>query len=71
MISSKNISVSQRLKFIRYFLSGKNFPNKFSSSSCGSALGVGFHVFFADLRMFIGLLEYFDLLSSVYNSNIV
>ena len=27
--------------------------------------------FFSDLRMFIGLLEYFDLLSSVYNSNIV
>ena len=27
--------------------------------------------FFSDLRMFIGLLEYFDLLSSVYNSNVV
>ena len=27
--------------------------------------------FFSDLRMFIGLVEYFDLLSSVYNSNVV
>ena len=57
--------------FIRYFLSVRNFPNKFSSSSCGSSLGVEFHNFFADLRMSLGLLEYFDLLSSVYNSNIV
>ena len=29
------------------------------------------YFFFADLRIFIGLLEYFDLLSSVYNSNFV
>ena len=72
MISSKDISASQRLKaFIRYFLSLRNFANKFSSSSCGSSVRVEFHSFFADLRMSLGLLEYFDLLLSVYNSNIV
>ena len=31
--------------FMRYFLSVRNFPNKFSSSSCGSLLGVEFHIF--------------------------
>ena len=56
--------------FIRFFLYVRNFPNKFNSSSCGSVLAVKFHIFFADLRMLLGLLEYFDLLSSVYNSNI-
>ena len=106
--------------FIRYFLSGKNFAKKFSSSSvqrccikkvlvkvsqilqgntcarvwhkCFSvkltkflrtiflyrtpqvtaSVGVEFFInFFPDLRMSLGLLGYIDLLSSVYNSNIV
>ena len=56
--------------FIRYFLYVRNFASSFSSSSYGSSLGVRFRKFFADLRMALGLLEYFDLLSSVYNSNI-
>ena len=45
---------------------------KFSSSSCGnSVICVEFFIsFFADLRVFLGLLECFNLLSSVYNSNI-
>ena len=30
-----------------------------------------FIIFFADLRMSVGLLEYYDLLLSVYNSSIV
>ena len=53
--------------FIRYSLSVRNCANNFSSSSCGSSLGVEFHNDFGDLRMSLGLLEYFDLLSSVYN----
>ena len=72
MISSKDISASQRWK-CSFFLLGL-FQNKFSSSSCGSSLGVEFHFFFfffSGLRMFIGLLECFDLLLSAYNSNIV
>ena len=57
---------------IRYFLSISNFSRKFSCSSCGSLLGVDFFInFCADLRMSVGLLNYFDLLSSVYNSNII
>ena len=71
MISSKDISASYIKVFIRCFLSVRNFANKFSNSSCGSSLGVEFHNFFADLRMSLGLLEYFDLLSSVDNLNIV
>ena len=55
--------------FIRYSLYVRKFAKKFSSSSCGSLLGVEFFIiFFADLRM---SLEYFDLLSSVCNSNII
>ena len=42
---------------------------KWFDSQCGSAFGAEIHIVF--LQMFIGLLEYFDLLSSVYNSNIV
>ena len=45
MISSKSISASQNIK-VFHFLSVRNFPNKFSSSSCGSSLGVEFHIFF-------------------------
>ena len=45
---------------IRYFLSVKNFTNKFSSSNCCRVS----HIFFVDLRMSLGLLEYFNLLSS-------
>ena len=59
--------------FIRYFLSISNFANKFSSSSFGSSLcGIKFfiEIFDAHLRMSVGLLECFDLLSSVYNSDI-
>ena len=49
-----------------------NFAKKFSSSSCGSLFGVEpFINVFADLRMSLGLVEYGDLLSSVYNWNIV
>ena len=66
MISSKDISASQRLKclldmFIRFpFV--RNFAEKFGSSSCGSLLGVELSInFFADLRMSLGLLECFDL----------
>ena len=56
---------------IRYFLSVRNFLNRFSSNSCGSSLGVETSIiFFSDL-MSLGWLEYLDLLSSVYNSNIV
>ena len=58
--------------FIIYFLSVRNFANKFSSSSSGSLLGIEFFIiFFADLNISLGFPEYFDLLSSVYNSNIV
>ena len=71
MIPSKDIYTTQKV-LIRYFLSVRDSANEFSSSSCGSVLGVEFFIiFFADLRMSLGLLEYFDLLSSVYNSNIV
>ena len=50
--------------FIRYFLYVRNFAKKFS------LLGVEFFIyfFFANLRISI---EYFDLLSSLCNSNIV
>ena len=58
--------------FIRYFLSVRNFAKKFSSSSCASLLGVEFFIkLFVDLRMSLGLLGYFDLLSSLYKSNVV
>ena len=58
--------------FIRYLYSVRNFAKKFSSSNCGSLLGVEiFIIFFADLRMYLGLLEYFNLLASVYDPNIV
>ena len=50
----------------------RNFAKKFSSSSKGSLLVVEFFInLFADLKMFLRLVEYFDLLSSVYNSSIV
>ena len=53
---------------IRYFLSARNFARKFISSSCGSLLDMEFfRNFFVDLRMPLVLLEYFGLLSSVYN----
>ena len=77
MISSKDISASQILKCSLDIFFVNSFLNKFSSRSCGSPLGVEFFyfyfyfLFFSDLRMSLGLLEYFDLLSSVYNSNIV
>ena len=45
MISSKDIKV-----FVRYFLSVRNFANKFSISSCGSSLGVEFHKFFCRFK---------------------
>ena len=58
--------------FITYIFSVRDFSQKFSSSSRGSLLGVEFFIkIFEDLRMSLGLLEYFDLLSPVYNSNIV
>ena len=63
--------------FIRYLYSVRNFAKKFSSSNCGSLLVVEiFIIFFADLRMYLGLLEYFNLLiydqyASVYDPNIV
>ena len=51
----------------RHFLSVRNFAKKVSSSSFGSCLlGVKFLTkVSADLRMSLGLLEYFDLLLSV------
>ena len=50
----------------------RNFAKKFSSSRKGSSPGVEFFInLFADLKMFLRLVEYFDLLSSVYNSNLV
>ena len=69
MISSKNISASQRLKssvdiffILRLFLRNSEIQLwKFAWCRV-------FHNFFADIRM---SLEYFDLLSSVCNSNIV
>ena len=64
------LGVSHKV-FIRYFLSVRHFANKVSSSSYGGSLGVEFHNFFEDLRIHLELIEYFDLLSSVYNSNIV
>ena len=57
------------------------FPVKFTkflrtpflwNTSCGCFCWCRvFHKFFADLRMSLGLLEYIDLLSTVYNSNII
>ena len=47
--------------FMKYFLSVRNFANKFSSSSRGSFwCGVFHRIFFLDLRMCLELLEYFD-----------
>ena len=56
--------------FIRYSVS--NLARKSTSSSFGSCVhGVGFFTkFFQDLIVCLELLEYFDLLLSVYNSDI-
>ena len=57
---------------IGYFLSVRDFGKKFSSSSFGSCL-LGAKCltnFVADLKMSLGLIEYFDSLSSVYNLDI-
>ena len=68
----KNVSITHRGSFVLFSFYGESkWKWKWLDSQCGSALGVEIHIFFADLRMFIGLLEYFDLLSSVYNSNII
>ena len=66
MISSKDIFRKVKLPN-RYFLSVRNFAKKVSSSSFESCLlGVTFFTkVSADLRMSLGLLEYFDLLLSV------
>ena len=50
------------------------FKNTFfyRTSQMAASVGVEFFVnFFADLRMSLGFLEYLDLLSAIYNSNIV
>ena len=64
MISFKDISALQRLKCsLDVFFSVTNFAKKFSSSSCGSSLSVGFFItVFADLRWSLRFLEYFDFL---------
>ena len=48
--------------FMKYFLSVRNFANKFSSSSRENFFGVEFfkEFFFLDLRMCLELPEYFD-----------
>ena len=57
---------------IKYLYSVRNFAKNFSNSNCGGLLGVEILIiFFADLRMCLGLLEYFNLLASVYDPNIV
>ena len=73
MISSKIYFWPTKVKlFIRYFLSLSNFAKEFSSSSFESyLLGVTlFIIIFEDLKMSLGLLQYFDFLSSVYNLDI-
>ena len=59
--------------FIGYFLSVRDFGKKFSTRSFGSCLlsVKCLKNFVPDLKMSLGLLEYFDSLSSVYNSDIV
>ena len=58
--------------FKRYFLSVRKFAKKFSGSSFESCLlDIKFLInFFADLKLSLGLLEYFNLLSSVCNTDI-
>ena len=73
MISSKIYFWPTKVKLlIRYFLSLSNFAKEFSSSSFESyLLGVTlFIIIFEDLKMSLGLLQYFDFLSSVYNLDI-
>ena len=72
MISSKDISASQKLKYSLdiFFLLGILQTNSIVAA-VKVHLVQSFIIFFADLRMSLGLLEYFDLLSPVYNSNIV
>ena len=72
MISPKDISASQRLKCSLhiFFLLGILQTNS-AVAAVEFQLVQSFIIFFADLRMSLGLLEYFDLLLSVYNSNII
>ena len=69
MISSKDISTSQRLNCLLdiFFMLGILLRNS-EVTTVEVCLKYSFSIFFSDLRM---SLEYFDLLSSVYNSNIV
>ena len=68
MISSKNISASQRLKSsVDIFFILQIFLRNSEIQLWKFAWSRVFHIFFADIRI---SLEYFDLLSSVCNSNI-
>ena len=70
----ENFILTKVKLFIRYFLSIRSFAKKLSSGSFGSyLLGIKFFLIFflADFRMSVGLLEFFDLLSLIYNSVLV
>ena len=67
-----NVSITHSGSFALFSFFGESkWKWKWLSSQCGSALGIEIHIFFSDLRLFMGFLEYFDLLSSVYNLYIV
>ena len=59
--------------FFRDIFSIKNFAKKFNSGSFGSCLFAikFFTIFFSDLRMSVGFLECFYLLSLIYDLDIV
>ena len=73
MIPSKDIFASQRLNCSLhfFFLLGILLKNSVLAASEVVSFGVALFVnFFEDLKMSQGLLECFDLLSSVYNTDI-
>ena len=69
MISSKDTFVSQRLNCSLniFFLLGILVKN----SVVAAFEVVSQQIFFVFLKMSLGLLEYFDLFPSVYNSDII
>ena len=69
----KNFSLTKMKLFFRDIFSIKNFAKKFNSGSFGSCLfAVKFFTifFFSDLRMLVGFLECFHLLSLIYDLDI-
>ena len=72
MISYKDISALQRLKCSLYiFLLLGILQTNSVVATLQVHLVESFIIFFADLRISLGLLEHFDLLTSVYDSNII